>query len=81
MASKLYKKDVELFKLHFSPTCVLVNSLGSTEAGTVPPVRYWQRNAHQWSCGSGGFPVNDVEVLLLDEAGHPVGFNSPEKSR
>jgi len=74
---QLYKKDVELFKLHFSPTCVLVNSLGSTEAGTVRQFVIGKETRINGVVVPVGFPVNDVEVLLLDEAGHPVGFNSP----
>jgi len=68
-------RDAELYKKYFSPQCILVNRLGSTETtnfrlyfidrdaqinGTIVPV---------------GYAVEDMEVLLLDGGGERVGFN------
>ena len=64
--------DVSGFKRHFSPGCVLVNGLASTETGTS--CQYFID--HQtWINGSRvpvGTSVQDKIVNLLDEDDHPV---------
>ncbi len=68
-------KDIGLCREHFAPHCVVVNSLGSTETMTF-----------RWSFISNDEPivghnvpvgnaVQDMEVLLRDDAGLEVGFN------
>ena len=73
----VYKTDVELYKRHFSSDCIFVNSLSSTETGTVS-LYYIDKNAE--ICGKrvpAGYPVESKEVLLLDETGKGIGFNQP----
>lgn len=69
----VYRQDMDLYAKYFSPPCVLVNSLGSTEtklicqyfanhgtrvAGNVVPV---------------GYAAEDVTVQVLDEEGREAG--------
>jgi amino acid adenylation domain-containing protein len=67
--------DVELYKIHCRPDCVLVTSLGSTEAGNC--CRYFIDKATPITDGvvPVGYELPDKEVLLLDEDGHEVGVN------
>jgi len=65
-------EDVEVARKHFSPECVLVNALSSTEATTF--LQYFVGRATPVTAGTlpVGFPVQDVAVLLLDEQGGKV---------
>lgn len=73
----LYKRDVELYKKHFSSECLFVNSFSSTETG---PICLYFVDKNTNIAGSRvpvGYPVEGMEVLLLDELGKNVGFNQP----
>lgn len=65
--------DVKRFQRHFSPHCVLLHAMGSTE--TLDIGYYFV--THDWhSSGTkipGGHALPDKEVLLLDETGREVG--------
>ncbi len=65
-------KDVESFKKHFSRECLLVNGLGPTES-TVS-LQYFIDKQTEVTSNSvpAGYPVEDTEVLLLNEAGEQV---------
>ena len=66
------RRDVELYKKHFSDECLLVNGFGPTEA-TVS-LQYFIDKQTEISGHSVpiGYPVDDTEVLLLDPAGKPA---------
>jgi acyl-coenzyme A synthetase/AMP-(fatty) acid ligase len=56
----VHRRDVELHRKHFDPRSIFINALGITETGLVcdlVPV---------------GFPVEDMEVLLLDDAAREI---------
>ena len=72
----VHKKDVELFKLHFSRDCVFVNALASNEAGVVRQFVITKEIPVNYSTVPVGFAVDDMEVLLLDDAGEPVSAGS-----
>jgi amino acid adenylation domain-containing protein len=63
------RKNLEIFQKHFARQCVMLNSLGSAECGTV--------REHFFDCHSVitdntlpvGYAVDDKEILLLDEGG------------
>ena len=64
----LYKRDVELYKAHFSSDCILVNRMGTSEAGNT---HFYFMNAETPIQGTTipvGYPVEDNETLLLNEA-------------
>lgn len=73
----LYKKDIDLYKKHFSAHCLLVNSFSTTETGTIC-VYFIDKNTEIYSHRIPvGYPVKGKEVLLLDESGKEVGFDQP----
>jgi amino acid adenylation domain-containing protein len=66
------RRDVELYQKHFSDECLFVNGFGPTEA-TVSLQNFINRQTKASSASVAvGFPVEDTEVLLLDEAGRPA---------
>jgi len=70
------KRDVELYKKYFGQDCILVNRLGSTETGTV---RWYFINKDTQVKGNMvpvGYPAEDNEIVLLDDAGNEVGFDN-----
>src|SRR5262249_40367193 len=67
-------KDVELFRKHFSKDCVFVNALSSSETKTI---RQYVLSKDSRIAGMVpvGYPVEDMDVLLLDESGNELSFN------
>ena len=68
-------KDVELYKRHFSPECILVVRLGSTETLTVRMRFIDHQTQTVGSIVPVGYAVEDKEALLLDAQGQEVGMN------
>ena len=67
----LYKSDIELCRRLFSPDCVLVNSLGATEAPMS--VRYTiDQSRLKGNLVPVGFPTDGVTVGLRGKNGEPV---------
>ena len=67
-----HRSDVELFRAHFPVTCRLHCGLGSTETGVV---RHFFIEPHTRLTRDAvplGYPIADMDVLLLDEQGAPV---------
>ena len=71
-----YKSDIELYKQHFSPDCLLINGLSNTEVGAIClyPVDLQKEISGQEV--PVGYPLEDKEVLLLDDDGNEVGPNA-----
>lgn len=71
------RRDVELYRKHFSATCILYASLGATETGTFRNFIVDQHTQTQYSTLPIGYGVEDMDVVLLDETGvelqHGVG--------
>jgi len=64
--------DVEGYRRHFGPDCILANALASTEAGTF--CQYFM-NHESRIVGDAvpvGYPVQGKDILLLDDNGNPV---------
>jgi len=66
-------RDVELYRKHFSATCTLVNGLGATECGIVRQYFVRAETPAPEGVVPIGYPVEDMEILLLDESGDAVG--------
>ena len=64
--------DAELYRRHFGPHCVLANGLGTTEAGLCR--QYLIDRSTKLADGilPVGYPVEDMEVEILDEQGSQV---------
>jgi amino acid adenylation domain-containing protein len=61
------RKDVELFKKHFSYKCLLVNELGGTEAGTIAHYFIDKETQITTDMVPVGYPEEDAQILLLDD--------------
>lgn len=75
-SEQVFTRDIELYKKRFSDNCILVNALSSSEAGTFRKILIDKRTAIHSNIVPVGFPVEDMEITLLDEGGQPVGFNT-----
>jgi len=69
------KKDVDMYKKHFSAECLLVNTLSATETGTVRQYIIDKNTAVTGNIVPVGYPVDDKQMLLVDESGQGVGFD------
>jgi amino acid adenylation domain-containing protein len=71
------RRDIELYRSHFSPECILVNGLGATELNVI---RQFVMNHETEFIGDSvpvGYAVPDTTILLLDENGDDAGYNQP----
>jgi amino acid adenylation domain-containing protein len=68
-------KDVALFRARFSRGCVLVNGYGATETGTVRTYVIDHETPVTVGAVPIGYPVEGMELLLLDDEGRPVAEN------
>ena len=68
----LYKADIELCRRLFSPHCLLINSLGATEAPMA--VQYWinDKAEVEGNLVPVGYPTADIKVSLFGENGHVI---------
>jgi len=66
----VYKKDVELYRKHFSDNCILVNRLGTGEALTFRWYFIDKEIPIKGIHVPVGFAVPDKDVVLLDEVQH-----------
>ncbi len=67
-----HRSDVDLFRAHFPSTCRLHCGFGSTETGVVRHFFIDHRTRIEADAIPLGYPIADVEVLLLNEHGMPV---------
>ncbi len=67
--------DLQLYKKHFLPGCLLLNNLGATEVGAYRQFFMDHNSKIRETLVPAGFPTEDKEVLLLDESGGEVGEN------
>lgn len=72
-AMPLYKKDVELYKRHFSNECVLVNALSATEAKSISLYFMDKQTQISDSVVPTGHAAEETEIILLDDEGNEVG--------
>lgn len=74
MGEPVYKRHVQMCRKHFTRDCIFVNRLGSTETGSI---RWHFIDKETRIDGNNvpvGYPVEDNEVLLLDDTGEHVGL-------
>jgi amino acid adenylation domain-containing protein len=63
-------RDVALFREYFEPGCLLVNGLGATETGLTRQFFLQPEIPLTDGIVPIGYPVPDMEALILDEAGN-----------
>ena len=66
--------DAELYRRHFGPHCVLANGLGTTETGLCRQYVIDRSTKVADGILPVGYPVEDMEVEVLDEQGIQVEF-------
>jgi acyl-CoA synthetase (AMP-forming)/AMP-acid ligase II/acyl carrier protein len=71
----VFRADVDLFRRHF-PDCNLLHVLSSTEALTYRMHFIYKVTEIQESALPVGYPVEGMEVLVVDDEGKDLGFNS-----
>lgn len=71
------RRDVDLYKRHFSPRCVFVNNLGSTEVSIYRQFVIDHETTLDNPVVPVGYEIPDKEVLLLDEDGQEVAPGEP----
>ena len=75
-SEQVFRTDVEGWKNHFSPSCIFVNALTSSEAGMMRQIFLDHQTVIRQPVVPVGFAVEGMEVLLLDDAGRRLGFGS-----
>jgi amino acid adenylation domain-containing protein len=68
----VYRRDAELYKKWFRPSCIFVNRLGGTEARSI---RWYFLDPGTRLTGGTvpvGYAFDDTEVLLIGDDGNPV---------
>ncbi|HLF05225.1 MAG TPA: alpha/beta fold hydrolase [Dehalococcoidia bacterium] len=69
----VFQGDVALYKKHFSPTCIFINGLSSTEANRMRNYYIDKASELTTSTVPVGYAAADKEVCLLDDDGNQVG--------
>jgi amino acid adenylation domain-containing protein len=68
----LLARDVERFREHFDASCLLVSQLASTEANVIARFRVGPDTILRGHVVPVGEPVEDKEILILDESGQSL---------
>jgi amino acid adenylation domain-containing protein len=74
----VYRRDVNLFKKHFSNDCILVNRLGSSETGSLRMFFLDKEAEVLNNLVPVGYPVPANDILLLDDSGAQVAGDEGE---
>jgi non-ribosomal peptide synthetase component F len=74
-SGQVFAEDVELFKRQF-PGALLLHVLSSTETNTYRACFLTKDSPVSEGALPVGYPVEDMEVLILDDGGKPVGINA-----
>jgi amino acid adenylation domain-containing protein len=69
----VYRRDVELYKKIFPRDCVIGIWMSSTETGNITQFLIDCGTKLSGDIAPIGYPAEDVEIILLDDGGNPVG--------
>ncbi|HKV39967.1 MAG TPA: amino acid adenylation domain-containing protein, partial [Blastocatellia bacterium] len=67
--------DVDVYRKHFLPHCVFVNGLGPTESTLALQQFVWHDDAINRNSVPIGHPVQDADVMLLNDAGRQLAVH------
>jgi non-ribosomal peptide synthetase component F len=70
-----YKTDFDLYKKHFLPKCLLANGLSLSETGALTDYLMDQETEIPGNEIPVGYPLEDIEISLLNDENKEVGFN------
>ncbi|MEO5655363.1 MAG: amino acid adenylation domain-containing protein, partial [Nitrosospira sp.] len=73
----VYRRDVDSFRAHFAADCLLINGYGLTESTMVLQCFIDSKTMPVRDAVPVGYPVDDIEVLLLDDAGQSADIYCP----
>jgi len=65
----VYKRELDIYRKHFSDDCILVNRLGSSETGSLRMYFIDKETQISGNLVPVGYAVTDNEILLMDEDG------------
>ena len=68
---KVVPHDVEQFQKHLEPNCIFVSGYGPTESTVTLQYYIGAQTMVNGHCIPMGYPVDDIEVLLLNNNGEP----------
>ncbi len=71
----VYRTDFDLYKRHFQPSCRFVTGISSSEAGQLTTYSLDHKSELAGAEVPLGYPVEDKQVLLLDDDGREAGIN------
>jgi amino acid adenylation domain-containing protein len=71
----VYAEDVQLYKKYFPSDSIFVNGYGASEASTVRQYCVDKDTEIRSARVPAGYPLGDIEILLLDDEDEAVGFN------
>ena len=77
MGETVYRRDVELYRKHFSDRCIFVNWYGPNEAGLLSHYLVDKASHITSSAVPVGHAAKDKEILILDEDGNDLGVQQP----
>jgi amino acid adenylation domain-containing protein len=69
--------DFRAFQQHFSPDCILVNTLASSEGGNITYLRLSGRDSVPEGSMAVGHTFDDIEIEITDESGRPAADGEP----
>src|SRR5262245_53893799 len=67
---RVFARDLERFQRYFAPPCVLINLYSSSETGSICAFVCDRSTKVTGAMVPVGYPVGDVELLLLDDEGN-----------
>jgi amino acid adenylation domain-containing protein len=71
----VYRHDFEVFQKRFAPHCLLVNTLSASETGAICHHLVDGQSRIESNTVPVGYPLQDMKVLLLDDAGKETAAN------
>jgi amino acid adenylation domain-containing protein len=74
----VYRRDLNLFKKHFSNDCILVNRLGSSETGSLRMFFLDKETEVRNNLVPVGYAVDANDILLVDDSGAQVAGDEGE---
>jgi amino acid adenylation domain-containing protein len=77
MGETVYRKDVELYRKHFSDDCIFVNMYGPNETGLISHYLVDKATRVTSNLLPVGHAATDKTVFVVDDAGNEIGFEQP----
>ena len=73
----VYRRDIEQFRRHFTPECLLYIALSATESGGICQHAIDHKTPITDERIAAGYPAPDKEIRIVDESGREVDDGQP----